>query len=141
MFALVVLVLVLLFRPSGLLGESSDGARHDRPPRPRRHPGAQGVRSSSRIGRRWDRLPVASRMVLLALLVPRGLVDPATLDRSWQSVLFFPVGIYVLLCPGLNVVVGLRRPLDLGYVAFFAVGAYTHRQAHHRRHPGPRRGR
>jgi branched-chain amino acid transport system permease protein len=35
------------------------------------------------------------------------------------------VGIYVLLGLGLNIVVGYAGLLDLGYVAFFAVGAYT----------------
>jgi branched-chain amino acid transport system permease protein len=35
------------------------------------------------------------------------------------------VGIYVLLGLGLNIVVGLAGLLDLGYVAFFAIGAYT----------------
>src|SRR5207248_9580542 len=33
--------------------------------------------------------------------------------------------IYVMLGWGLNVVVGLAGLLDLGYVAFYAVGAYT----------------
>ena len=35
------------------------------------------------------------------------------------------VGLFVLLALGLNVVVGLAGILDLGYVAFFAVGSYT----------------
>ncbi|HEX7172739.1 MAG TPA: leucine/isoleucine/valine transporter permease subunit, partial [Candidatus Limnocylindria bacterium] len=35
------------------------------------------------------------------------------------------VGIYVLLGLGLNIVVGFAGLLDLGYVAFFAVGAYV----------------
>ncbi len=35
------------------------------------------------------------------------------------------VGIYVLMGLGLNIVVGLAGLLDLGYVAFFAIGAYT----------------
>ena len=35
------------------------------------------------------------------------------------------VGIYVLLGLGLNIVVGYAGLLDLGYVAFFAVGAYA----------------
>ncbi|MGH2724413.1 MAG: branched-chain amino acid ABC transporter permease [Actinomycetota bacterium] len=35
------------------------------------------------------------------------------------------VGVYVLLAVGLNIVVGYAGLLDLGYVAFFAVGAYT----------------
>jgi branched-chain amino acid transport system permease protein len=35
------------------------------------------------------------------------------------------IGIYVLLGLGLNIVVGYAGLLDLGYVAFFAVGAYS----------------
>ncbi len=35
------------------------------------------------------------------------------------------VGLYVLLGLGLNIVVGYAGLLDLGYVAFFAVGAYS----------------
>lgn len=35
------------------------------------------------------------------------------------------VGIFLLLALGLNIVVGLAGILDLGYVAFFAVGSYT----------------
>ena len=35
------------------------------------------------------------------------------------------VGLYVLLGLGLNIVVGYAGLLDLGYVAFFAIGAYT----------------
>ena len=46
--------------------------------------------------------------------VDRRLVDLATL-----------VLIYVMLGWGLNIVVGLAGLLDLGYVAFYAVGAYT----------------
>ncbi|RVA71317.1 branched-chain amino acid ABC transporter permease, partial [Mesorhizobium sp. M7A.F.Ca.CA.001.08.2.1] len=33
--------------------------------------------------------------------------------------------LYVVLCLGLNIVVGYAGLLDLGYAAFFAVGAYT----------------
>lgn len=39
---------------------------------------------------------------------------------------FATAGIYVLLALGLNVVVGLAGLLDLGYAAFFAIGAYTY---------------
>ncbi|MBD3640193.1 MAG: high-affinity branched-chain amino acid ABC transporter permease LivM [Marinobacter sp.] len=57
-------------------------------------------------------------IILLALVWPfivsRGAVDLATL-----------VLIYIMLALGLNVVVGLAGLLDLGYVAFYAVGAYT----------------
>ena len=35
-------------------------------------------------------------------------------------------GVYILLAIGLNVVVGFAGLLDLGYAAFFAIGAYTY---------------
>jgi branched-chain amino acid transport system permease protein len=50
---------------------------------------------------------------------------PLAISPYWQGVLFFPVGVYVLLALGLNIVVGQAGLLDLGYVAFYAVGAYT----------------
>ncbi|HKS69818.1 MAG TPA: branched-chain amino acid ABC transporter permease [Ktedonobacterales bacterium] len=36
-----------------------------------------------------------------------------------------PLGIYVMMAVGLNIVVGYAGLLDLGYVAFFAIGAYV----------------
>nr|WP_024307364.1 high-affinity branched-chain amino acid ABC transporter permease LivM [Pseudomonas sp. P818] len=58
-------------------------------------------------------------MVMVALVWPffasRGAVDIATL-----------VLIYVMLGLGLNIVVGLAGLLDLGYVGFYAVGAYSY---------------
>jgi len=43
----------------------------------------------------------------------------------WLTV-FGDMGVYILLAIGLNVVVGLAGLLDLGYAAFFAIGAYTY---------------
>ena len=43
-------------------------------------------------------------------------------------------GIYILLALGLNVVVGFAGLLDLGYAAFFAIGAYTAASAASPRH-------
>ncbi|TWC43125.1 L-leucine ABC transporter membrane protein /L-isoleucine ABC transporter membrane protein /L-valine ABC transporter membrane protein [Pseudomonas sp. SJZ079] len=58
-------------------------------------------------------------LVLVGLAWPffgsRGAVDIATL-----------ILIYVMLGLGLNIVVGLAGLLDLGYVAFYAVGAYSY---------------
>ncbi|AGI25536.1 high-affinity branched-chain amino acid ABC transporter permease LivM [Pseudomonas sp. MT3] len=58
-------------------------------------------------------------LIILALAWPffgsRGAVDIATL-----------ILIYVLLGLGLNIVVGLAGLLDLGYVGFYAVGAYSY---------------
>src|SRR5262249_52909038 len=50
---------------------------------------------------------------------------PPTLSAFWQNVLVSEVSVYLLLAVGLNVVVGWAGLLDLGYIAFFAVGAYT----------------
>lgn len=54
-------------------------------------------------------------MVVWPFMVSRGSVDLATLAL-----------IYIMLGLGLNIVVGLAGLLDLGYVAFYAVGAYTY---------------
>src|SRR4029079_14679267 len=39
---------------------------------------------------------------------------------------FANAGVFILLAIGLNIVVGLSGLLDLGYAAFFAIGAYTY---------------
>jgi branched-chain amino acid transport system permease protein len=44
---------------------------------------------------------------------------------SFQNVLVYPVGMFILMALGLNIVVGKSGLLDLGYVAFFAIGAYS----------------
>jgi branched-chain amino acid transport system permease protein len=44
---------------------------------------------------------------------------------SFPSEIIGVVGLYVLLGIGLNIVVGFAGMLDLGYVAFYAVGAYS----------------
>mgnify|MGYP000264027131 FL=1 len=69
-------------------------------------------------------LPSTQRWIILGLIVvalawpffgSRGAVDIATL-----------ILIYVMLGLGLNIVVGLAGLLDLGYVGFYAVGAYSY---------------
>ncbi len=68
---------------------------------------------------KWRRVVIVLGALVLVMLGPLGL------SSYWQSVLFFPVGVFVLLALGLNVVVGSAGLLDFGYVAFYAVGAYT----------------
>lgn len=67
--------------------------------------------------------PVA-RYITFFLLLAVVLWLPTVLNQSLNYTLG-TVAIYVLLGLGLNIVVGLAGLLDLGYVAFFAVGAYT----------------
>jgi ABC-type branched-subunit amino acid transport system permease subunit len=46
-------------------------------------------------------------------------------QKDWVNG-FADAGVYILLALGLNVVVGFAGLLDLGYAAFFAIGAYTY---------------
>jgi len=57
--------------------------------------------------------------------VAAALFYPPTATGFWQQVLVSEVGIYVLLAIGLNVVVGWAGLLDLGFIAFYAIGSYT----------------
>jgi branched-chain amino acid transport system permease protein len=69
----------------------------------------------------WAEPLVLAAMIAFAVALPllpfaeRNLIDRSTL-----------ILIYVLLATGLNIVVGLAGLLDLGYVAFYAVGAYAY---------------
>ena len=65
--------------------------------------------------RPWLIALVIVGLLVWPFMVSRGAVDLATLTL-----------IYVMLGLGLNIVVGFAGLLDLGYVAFYAVGAYTY---------------
>jgi len=45
--------------------------------------------------------------------------------QAWVRIVNFAI-LYVFLALGLNIVVGFAGLLDLGYIAFYAVGAYTY---------------
>ena len=45
--------------------------------------------------------------------------------QAWVRIVNFAI-LYIFLALGLNIVVGYAGLLDLGYVAFYAVGAYTY---------------
>ncbi len=62
----------------------------------------------------------------VALLLALGVLTlPFILDQFQNSVMGL-VFIFVMMGLGLNIVVGYAGLLDLGYVAFFAIGAYTY---------------
>ena len=62
---------------------------------------------------------VAVYPILILLFVPSGAL-------KWIDNFGIQILIYVMLGWGLNIVVGLAGLLDLGYVAFYAVGAYSY---------------
>ncbi|MGH8972553.1 MAG: ABC transporter permease subunit [Acidimicrobiia bacterium] len=72
---------------------------------------------------RWVRIVAVVAILAVVAVLPLTITGPR--QRYWQSILFFPVCVYILLALGLNIVVGAAGLLDLGYVAFYAVGAYS----------------
>jgi len=90
-----------------------------------------------RLRDRWATLPHRIRIVVMLCLVafafylPRLTVLPFAYVRTdigggsdWASVLFL-VAIYMIVAVGLNIVVGMAGLLDLGYIGFYALGAYS----------------
>ncbi len=65
--------------------------------------------------------------VLLAGLALAALpfVVGAGMGNAWVRVLDFAL-LYIMLALGLNIVVGFAGLLDLGYIAFYAIGAYLY---------------
>lgn len=81
----------------------------------------------------WDGTNAAQRTIFRVVLIGVFYALPMlnnpiidTPETSFTSVLFYPLIMFSLMAVGLNVVVGKSGILDLGYVAFFAIGAYTH---------------
>lgn len=69
-------------------------------------------------------LPSTQRWIILGLIM-LGLVWPFFASRGSVDIVTL-ILIYVMLGLGLNIVVGLAGLLDLGYVGFYAVGAYSY---------------
>jgi branched-chain amino acid transport system permease protein len=86
----------------------------------------EGQRQAVR--RRFETATPAMRrnyaLVALTVAILVLAVTPHVLGNFLSEVLDL-AGIYLLMALGLNIVVGYAGLLDLGYVAFFAVGAYT----------------
>ncbi len=94
--------------------------------RPRRDGGRFGLG----LGRRWGALPAPVRrfgpalgVIALTLLYPlyRGSL-PSQFPTVRTAVVML---VFIMMACGLNIVVGYAGLLDLGYVAFYAMGAYT----------------
>ena len=93
---------------------------------------------ASRVGRRLgpvttilgqhQSLTVVLGMIAIAIVLPiLSILPPFSGFGTQRDFIgsFADAGVFVLLALGLNVVVGLAGLLDLGYAAFFAIGAYT----------------
>lgn len=73
--------------------------------------------------------PMAKKGVVSAILVML-VTFPFFMD-SYQINILTVAMMYIVLGLGLNIVVGLAGLLDLGYVAFYAVGAYSYALLNH----------
>ena len=69
-----------------------------------------------------DRRVVIGAIVMLVALGLPSLDSSLGLNLGTKLI---PIGVFIILALGLNVVVGFAGLLDLGYAAFFAIGAYT----------------
>ena len=88
-------------------------------------------------GNRFRALPRPAKWSLSALLIAAFYLTPYWPDvpvlgwiintpgTSFENVLTDQIMMFILVALGLNVVVGFAGLLDLGYVGFYAVGAYT----------------
>jgi branched-chain amino acid transport system permease protein len=71
-------------------------------------------------------VPLSARAKLAYAMLALGVLMPALgAHNAYYMEVAIQVGIFVALSLGLNIVVGLAGLLDLGYVAFYAVGAYV----------------
>jgi branched-chain amino acid transport system permease protein len=86
------------------------------------------ARRGAQVRQRFDALPPNTRRTLRWSSISIGILIMLTLPMFlglYLSQVFDTIGLYLLMGLGLNIVVGFAGLLDLGYVAFFAIGAYT----------------
>ena len=74
---------------------------------------------------RWLQPRSALGMTLIAVALIGLPFVAASAGQAWVRILDFAI-LYVFLALGLNIVVGFAGLLDLGYIAFYAVGAYLY---------------
>ena len=71
------------------------------------------------------KLKIVLWLVAAVLLLAAPFLIDATLGRTWVRIVDVAL-LFIMLALGLNIVVGYAGLLDLGYIAFFAVGAYAY---------------
>jgi branched-chain amino acid transport system permease protein len=88
---------------------------------------ATAAAAISVLRRPFARIPEAQRRrIALLLLTAAALAFPFVHDNDADVDSMANAAAYATLALGLNIVVGFAGLLDLGYAAFFAIGAYTY---------------
>jgi branched-chain amino acid transport system permease protein len=101
---------------TGVTGEGAGGSSRELK---KRRIGIDFRRLAVKMRERKILLPTVAALVILAVLFP-------ILASLYQTNIMITALLYVMLALGLNIVIGLGGMLHLGYVAFYAVGAYTY---------------
>ena len=128
-----------MIRPTGILGErvrsmrGLDGRIGRVRVRAKTRKGSKIVRPATDLVRRWGHsvggpsnpLDVVIAVAVVLPLLGEWLHLPIWLQRATSGGRVSKVALFTLFALGLNVVVGFAGLLDLGYVAFWAIGAYT----------------
>ncbi len=69
--------------------------------------------------------PISRQLIALGAVTLVGVLVLPYFANAYVTEVATTAMLYIVLCLGLNIVVGYAGLLDLGYAAFFAVGAYT----------------
>jgi branched-chain amino acid transport system permease protein len=70
--------------------------------------------------RRTNRWILIAAVIVITIFLPKFVHQ-----QFWMYLIVEQIGVWILLALGLNVVVGFAGLLDLGFAAFYAIGAYT----------------
>ena len=88
--------------------------------------GERRTRRGGLLGTVEERLAIVPWWAWLTLFVALICLLPIPVESGYVRRVAFDTVVYMLLALGLNIVVGWGGLLDLGYIAFFGVGAYAY---------------
>ena len=118
-----ILVLVMVFRPRACSARRRAKDEHRHRARPERRHRSRFAPLGDVQPRRRAAPDVGVGDLLAVVAILYGLYGDQFNDRLYESII--QTLAYVMMALGLNIVVGFAGLLDLGYVAFFAIGAFV----------------
>ncbi len=101
---------------TGVAGAGAGGSTRELK---KRRKGIDFAHLAAKLRERRVMVPIITALIIIGVLFP-------ILSSLYQTNIMITALLYVMLALGLNIVIGLGGMLHLGYVAFYAVGAYTY---------------